>query len=132
MGKEFGWHRVLDGVSLTIEEGEYVALMGANGAGKTTLLRMTAGLARPTSGSVSIAGIDMQRAGPGLRRRVGFVSHESLLYPDLTGRENLEFHATCSAWPTRSRSSRWPRASSTSTPSSIVRPACSREATASG
>jgi heme exporter protein A len=93
VSKEFGWHRVLDGVSLTIEEGEYVALMGANGAGKTTLLRMTAGLARPTSGSVSIAGIDMQRAGPGLRRRVGFVSHESLLYPDLTGRENLEFHA---------------------------------------
>jgi heme exporter protein A len=91
--KEFGWTPVLKGVSLTIEEGEYVALMGSNGAGKTTLLRMVAGLSVPTNGSVSIAGVDMRRAGPGLRRRVGFVSHESLLYPDLTGRENLQFHA---------------------------------------
>jgi heme exporter protein A len=91
--KEFGWTPVLKGVSLTIEEGEYVALMGSNGAGKTTLLRMVAGLSSPTSGSVSIAGVDMRRAGPGLRRRIGFVSHESLLYPDLTGRENLQFHA---------------------------------------
>jgi heme exporter protein A len=94
VAKEFGWTPVLKGVSLTIEEGEYVALMGSNGAGKTTLLRMVAGLSAPTSGSVSIAGVDMRRAGPGLRRRVGFVSHESLLYPDLTGRENLMFQAT--------------------------------------
>ncbi|MEI6363917.1 MAG: heme ABC exporter ATP-binding protein CcmA [Actinomycetes bacterium] len=93
VAKEFGWTPVLKGVSLSIEEGEYVALMGSNGAGKTTLLRMAAGLSAPTSGSVSIAGVDMRRAGPGLRRRVGFVSHESLLYPDLTGRENLMFHA---------------------------------------
>jgi heme exporter protein A len=94
VAKEFGWTPVLKGVSLTVEEGEYVALMGSNGAGKTTLLRMVAGLSAPTSGSVSIAGVDMRRAGPGLRRRVGFVSHESLLYPDLSGRENLMFHAT--------------------------------------
>ncbi|MEI6373392.1 MAG: heme ABC exporter ATP-binding protein CcmA [Actinomycetes bacterium] len=93
LGKEFGWTRVLSNISLTIEEGEYVALMGSNGVGKTTLLRMCAGLSVPTEGSVSIAGVDLRRAGPGLRRRVGFVSHESLLYPDLTGRENLEFQA---------------------------------------
>ncbi len=93
VAKEFGWTHVLKDVSLTIEEGEYVALMGSNGAGKTTLLRMAAGLSAPTNGAVSIAGVDMRRAGPGLRRRVGFVSHESLLYPDLTGRENLMFHA---------------------------------------
>lgn len=91
--KEFGWVPVLRDVSLRIEEGEYVALMGSNGAGKTTLLRMVAGLSTPTAGVVSIAGVDMRRAGPGLRRRIGFVSHESLLYPDLTGRENLTFHA---------------------------------------
>ena len=93
VAKEFGWTPVIKGVSLTVEEGEYVALMGSNGAGKTTLLRMAAGLSAPTSGTVSVAGIDMRRAGPGLRRRIGFVSHESLLYPDLTGRENLMFHA---------------------------------------
>lgn len=91
--KEFGWVPVLRGISLTIEEGEYVALMGSNGAGKTTLLRIAAGLSTPTEGSVTVAGVDMRRAGPGLRRRIGFVSHESLLYPDLTGRENLEFQA---------------------------------------
>jgi heme exporter protein A len=93
VAKEFGWVPVIREVSLTVEEGEYVALMGSNGAGKTTLLRMAAGLSAPTSGSVSVAGVDLRRAGPGLRRRIGFVSHESLLYPDLTGRENLEFHA---------------------------------------
>ena len=93
VGKDFGYHRVLRGLSLTVEEGEYVALMGPNGAGKTTLLRLAAGLSVPSAGSVSIAGVDLRRAGPGLRRRIGFVSHESLLYPDLTGRENLAFHA---------------------------------------
>lgn len=93
VSKDFGYHRVLRGLDLVVEEGEYVALMGPNGAGKTTLLRLAAGLSNPNGGSVSIAGVDLRRAGPGLRRRVGFVSHESLLYPDLTGRENLAFHA---------------------------------------
>ena len=93
VGKDFGYHHVLRDVSFTVEEGEYIALMGSNGAGKTTLLRMIAGLSRPSSGAVSIAGVDLRRAGPGLQRRIGFVSHESLLYPELTGRENLAFHA---------------------------------------
>mgnify|MGYP006269561291 CR=1 FL=1 len=91
--KDFGYQRVLKGIDLTVEEGEYVALMGPNGAGKTTLLRLAAGLSTPSSGSVSIAGVDLGKAGPGLKRRIGFVSHESMLYPDLTGRENLAFHA---------------------------------------
>ncbi len=91
--KDFGYQHVLRGVGFAVEEGEYIALLGSNGAGKTTLLRMIAGLSRPSSGTVSIAGVDLRRAGPGLRRRIGFVSHESLLYPELTGRENLAFHA---------------------------------------
>ena len=93
VGKDFGYHHVLRDVSFSVEEGEYIALMGSNGAGKTTLLRMIAGLSRPSAGSVSIAGVDLRRAGPGLQRRIGFVSHESLLYPELTGRENLAFQA---------------------------------------
>lgn len=93
VSKDFGYQRVLRDISLVVEQGEYVVLMGPNGVGKTTLLRMLAGLSVPTAGSVTIADVDLRRAGPGLRRRVGFVSHESLLYPDLTGRENLEFHA---------------------------------------
>ncbi|MHB0928073.1 MAG: heme ABC exporter ATP-binding protein CcmA, partial [Candidatus Nanopelagicales bacterium] len=91
--KDFGRQRALRRISLSIEQGEYVALIGANGAGKSTLLRTVAGLSRPTSGSVRIADVDLQRAGPGLRRRIGFVSHASLLYPELTGRENLKFQA---------------------------------------
>ena len=67
--------------------------MGANGAGKTTLLRLGAGLAVPTAGQVTLAGVDLRKAGPGLRRMLGWVSHESLLYSDLSGRDNLLFHA---------------------------------------
>jgi heme exporter protein A len=91
--KTFGRNQVLRGLDLSIPVGSFVALMGANGAGKTTLLRLGAGLALPTAGRVTLAGIDLRRAGPGLRRMLGWVSHESLLYADLTGRANLRFHA---------------------------------------
>ncbi len=93
VGKDYGLRHVLRDVAFTVEEGEFVALVGANGAGKTTLLRLIAGLARPTSGAVRIADVDLRRAGPGLRRRIGYVSHESLLYTELTGLENLRFQA---------------------------------------
>ncbi len=93
ISKSFGRNHVLKGLDLTIPAGSFVALMGANGAGKTTLLRLAGGLAVPTSGSVTVSGIDMRKAGPGLRRMIGWVSHESLLYADLTGRANLRFHA---------------------------------------
>ncbi len=91
--KKFGRHAVLSHVSLSVPAGSYVALMGHNGAGKTTLLRHAAGLAVPTSGSVKVAGVDLRRAGPGLHRRIGFVSHDGLLYGDLTARANLVFQA---------------------------------------
>jgi heme exporter protein A len=91
--KAFGRNSVLRGVDLAIPGGSFVALMGANGAGKTTLLRLAAGLAVPTSGTVTLAGVDLRKAGPGLRRMIGWVSHESMLYADLSGRDNLMFHA---------------------------------------
>jgi len=91
--KAFGSQIALDRVDLDIPPGSFVAVMGANGAGKTTLLKVIAGLAVPTRGSVTIGGIEMRRAGPRLRALVGFVSHEPMLYPDLTARENLAFHA---------------------------------------
>ncbi len=93
VGKTFGRHKVLRHVDLDIDAGSFVALMGANGAGKTTLLRLVAGLATPTTGAVTLAGVDLRKAGPGLRRMLGFVSHDGLLYGDLTGRQNLMFHA---------------------------------------
>ena len=91
--KRFGARPALAGIDLEVPPGSYVAVMGANGAGKTTLLRAIVGLIAPTAGRVSIGGIDMRRAGPRLRAQIGFVGHDSMLYPDLTAGENLRFHA---------------------------------------
>jgi ABC-2 type transport system ATP-binding protein len=90
--KSYGRTRALD-VDLALAPGSYVALTGHNGAGKTTLLRLAAGLATPTRGRVVLAGVDLREAGPGLRRLIGFASHDTMLYRRLTGRENLMLHA---------------------------------------
>ena len=91
--KSFGPRAALAGVDLHVEAGEFVALVGPNGAGKTTLLRILATLARPTSGTVRIAGMDPAKAGEEIRRRIGFLSHRTLLYDDLTAEQNLRFYA---------------------------------------
>ncbi|RME35047.1 MAG: heme ABC exporter ATP-binding protein CcmA, partial [Thermoflexia bacterium] len=91
--RTFGPHVALAGVDLTVEAGEYVTLVGPNGAGKTTLLRILATLIRPTSGTVRIAGMDVACAGPEIRRYIGFLSHRTLLYEDLTAEQNLRFYA---------------------------------------
>ena len=90
---------VLAGVDLTVREGEAVALLGPNGAGKTTLLRVLALLSRPTAGRLLIFGSDAVTAPPAVRRRIGYVGHESLCYPDLTAAQNLEFYARLFAVP---------------------------------
>jgi heme exporter protein A len=91
--KAYGLRRVLGGVSLTVAAGQSVALLGPNGAGKTTLLRILASLSRPTSGRVLVGGADLARAADSLRRRVGYLSHRTLLYDDLTAEQNLAFYA---------------------------------------
>jgi heme exporter protein A len=91
--KSFGPRAALAGVDLAFDAGEFVALVGPNGAGKTTLLRILATLTRPTSGEVRIAGLDPVKAGEAVRRRVGFLSHRTLLYGDLTAEQNLRFYA---------------------------------------
>ena len=93
VARTYGPLIALDGVDLTVPAGSSVALMGANGAGKTTLLRLVAGLCTPTAGTVTIAGVDRREAGGRLRAMLGYVGHESMLYGDLTVRENLTFHA---------------------------------------
>jgi heme exporter protein A len=99
LGRSFGGVPVLAGVDLTVREGEAVALLGPNGAGKTTLLRVFALLSRPTAGRLLIFGSDAVTAAPAVRRRIGYVGHESLCYPDLTAAENLEFYARLFAVP---------------------------------
>ncbi len=91
--RSFGPHIALDGVNLSVEAGEFVTLVGPNGAGKTTLLRILATLLRPTSGTVRIAGLDPARDGAEVRRRIGFLSHRTLLYEDLSAEQNLRFYA---------------------------------------
>jgi heme exporter protein A len=91
--KAFGPRAALAGIDLEVEAGERILLVGPNGAGKTTLLRILATLSRPTEGRVRVAGCDVTRADASLRRMIGFLSHESLLYPDLTARQNLRFYA---------------------------------------
>jgi heme exporter protein A len=84
---------VLKGVTIGVQPGSFVTIFGPNGAGKTTLLKVVAGLLKPSSGTVRVAGIDAQRDPNALRRLIGVISHHPYLYPQLTGRENLEFFA---------------------------------------
>lgn len=91
LSKSFGRKAVLRAVDLHVPQGQSVALFGPNGAGKTTLVRIIAGLSQATSGQVLLGGHDVQKTGDGLRRYIGFVSHNPLLYDSLTAEENLRF-----------------------------------------
>jgi heme ABC exporter ATP-binding subunit CcmA len=91
--RSFGALRVLRGVDLAVGPGEAVVVAGANGAGKTTLLRILAGLTRPEAGEVRVLGHPVRGDDPAGRRGIGFVSHQSLLYDDLTLAQNLTFAA---------------------------------------
>ncbi len=90
--KTFGLKVVLRGLDFHVEQGEFVALLGPNGAGKTTFLRILASLSRPTMGLVSIAGYPLPAQASAVRRILGVVSHQPLLYGDLTAEENLRFY----------------------------------------
>jgi heme ABC exporter ATP-binding subunit CcmA len=97
--RSFGGLRVLRGVDLTLRAGEAVVVAGPNGAGKTTLLRLLAGLIRPEAGEVRVLGRPVRGDGEEGRRAVGLVSHQSLLYDDLTLAQNLTFAARLYALP---------------------------------
>ena len=91
VSKHFGEFQALMGVNLRIEAGDSVLLYGPNGAGKTTLLRMLATLARPSEGQALYGGSDVHRDPSAAKAAIGFVSHASFLYGELTVGENLEF-----------------------------------------
>lgn len=90
--KRFGPKTVLRGVDFYAARGEFVALLGPNGAGKTTFLRILASLSRPSLGEVRIGGYLLPQQAAAVRRRLGVVSHQPLLYGDLTAEENLRFY----------------------------------------
>jgi heme ABC exporter ATP-binding subunit CcmA len=90
--KAFGLQVALRGVDLDVTAGEFLTVLGPNGAGKTTLLRVLATLSKPTAGVVRIAGHDAGTAGSQVRRLIGLVSHQTLLYPHLSAENNLCFY----------------------------------------
>jgi heme ABC exporter, ATP-binding protein CcmA len=91
--RDYGERTALEGVDLSLATGESLVVLGPNGAGKTTLLRILATLLRPSGGEVRVLGCSLPREAWKLRGRVGYLGHEPLLYRDLSGRENLRFHA---------------------------------------
>jgi heme exporter protein A len=91
--KTFGYKPVLRGIDFHVDDGEFVALVGPNGAGKTTFLRILASLSRSNMGEVRVAGYRLPAQASAVRRRLGVLSHQPLLYGDLTAEENLRFYS---------------------------------------
>ena len=99
VSKYFGDLAALAGAQLRVKPGEAILLYGPNGAGKTTLLRLLATLARPSEGEVLFGGENVRRHAARAKAAIGFVSHSTFLYGDLTVRENLRFFGTLYALP---------------------------------
>ncbi|CAM3803240.1 heme ABC exporter ATP-binding protein CcmA [Mesobacillus zeae] len=83
---------ILRGIDLEINKGETVAILGPNGAGKSTLLKVLATLIKPTSGLVSIKGLEMKKSQHEIRKLLGYLPHSSFLYDHFTPLENLVFY----------------------------------------
>jgi ABC-2 type transport system ATP-binding protein len=91
--KRYGRFTAVAGIDLTIPKGELYGLLGPNGAGKTTTMRMIAGILQPTSGTVRIAGIDIQAQPLVAKAHLGFIPDRPFVYDKLTGAEFLRFVA---------------------------------------
>lgn len=90
--KSYGEWPVLWNLDLSVPWGQTLVLFGANGAGKTTLLRILATHVRADHGSIAVAGHNLRTQPEEVRRRIGVVGHRSLLYDDLTCKENLVYY----------------------------------------
>ncbi len=91
--KKYGDFVAVDDLSLSVEKGEIFGFLGPNGAGKTSTIRIIAGLSLPTSGDVSVGGIDVIAFPEKAKALLGYVPDRPYLYEKLTGRELLEFVA---------------------------------------
>ncbi|HEX5370829.1 MAG TPA: ABC transporter ATP-binding protein [Dehalococcoidia bacterium] len=97
--KDYGSVRALDGLSLSIEQGEIFGFLGPNGAGKTTTIRIIFDLIRPTSGSARILGTDCQSNSITARSKMGYLPGDLRLYDGLTGRETIDLFSTLRRTP---------------------------------
>lgn len=91
LSKRFGAFVAVDSLSFDVHEGEIFGFLGANGAGKTTAMRMLCGLSRPTSGSATVAGLDLATQTEKIKKQIGYMSQKFSLYDDLTVIENIRF-----------------------------------------
>jgi ABC-2 type transport system ATP-binding protein len=89
--KRFGGFTAVDAVSFSVPRGSIFGLLGANGAGKSTVIRMLCGLLRSTSGTATVAGLDINRQSERIKWNIGYMSQRFSLYLDLTVRENIRF-----------------------------------------
>lgn len=89
--KKYSHIEALRGISVEIERGSFVTVLGPNGAGKSTFLKILSTLLKPTSGEVSISGFDLVKGRNSIRKISGLISHETMLYDNLSALENLEF-----------------------------------------
>lgn len=90
--KQFDHFTAVDHVSFSIPRGQIFGFLGPNGAGKTTTIRMLLGLLKPTSGTATVLGFDIEKSPEEIRKRIGYMSQKFSLYSDLTVEENLNFY----------------------------------------
>ena len=93
VARYFGERVALRDITLTVKTGTTLAVLGRNGAGKSTLLRILATLLRAHEGELSLLGEPLPKRAFAVRAKLGYLGHEPLLYRDLSGRENLQYHA---------------------------------------
>ncbi|MDO8577681.1 MAG: ABC transporter ATP-binding protein [Dehalococcoidales bacterium] len=90
--KAFGSRKALRSVDLEIQSGKSLVIFGPNGAGKTTLMKILSTVMNPTSGTILVNGLDLKTHAWEIRRNIGIITHQTLLYGNLTGYENLQFY----------------------------------------
>jgi Cu-processing system ATP-binding protein len=99
VSKRYGGKDVLQNIDLHIAEGEYMMVLGHNGAGKTTLIKLVLGLTKPSGGEVRVLGENPAQASARLRSHLGYLPENVSLYPNLSGREALNFYARLKGEP---------------------------------
>lgn len=99
LGKRYGASNAVDGVDLTLAPGTTLALIGHNGAGKTTLMKLILGLIRPSSGNLTVLGVEPGTAPLEHRRHIGFLPENVAFHDELTGAQTLRFYAKLKGAP---------------------------------
>ena len=99
--KAYGAFRAVDGIDLTLNEGEVYGFLGPNGSGKSTTILMMLGLTEPSGGTIRVCGYDPARNPLEVKRQVGYLPESVGFYGDMTGSENLRFTAELNSLPRR-------------------------------